>query len=157
MDLTGVTGVLGDRHTLTSFTTSQKGPSLCITNQQGTMLMKRCCFLLCLRCRIVFPWCRAVFTTSQKKTMLKWLDKLNGQEAAAADSGTAAKPWTLLDITQTTAEVMDEEGDTQQVDLGLCDTELVQQIRKLFEAEDEVCVELGVRHGKTAIVRLVRG
>jgi hypothetical protein len=101
-----------------------------------------------------------VFTTSQKKTMLKWLDKLNGQEAAAADSSTAAaaaKPWTLLDLTQTIAEVMNEEGDTQQLDLGVCDTELVQQIRKVFEAEDEVCVELGVRHGKPAMVRLVRG
>lgn len=93
--------------------------------------------------------------------MLKWLDKLNGQEAAAADNGTAAaaaaKPWTLLDLTQDTAEVMNEDGDTQQLELGVCDTELVQQLRKLFEAEDEVCVELGVRHGKPAIVRLVRG
>lgn len=62
--------------------------------------------------------CHAVFTTSQKKTMLKWLEKLNGQEAAAAGtnlSAAAAVRWTLLDITSSSAEVMNEEGDTQQV------------------------------------------
>jgi hypothetical protein len=51
--------------------------------------------------------------------MLKWLEKLNGQEAAAAgaNSATAAAVvcWTLLDVTSSSAEVMNEEGDTQQV------------------------------------------
>lgn len=67
----------------------------------------------------IFMLCHAVFTTSQKKTMLKWLEKLNGQEAAAAagtnPSAAAAVRWTLLDITSSSAEVMNEEGDTQQV------------------------------------------
>lgn len=196
----------------------------------------------------------AVFTTSQKKTMLKWLDRLNGQEAAADADAAPPAQWTLLDVTGSTAEVMNDEGDTQQVrwpsatstrtrgtdsrfgqgrpvsgvsrwavncvglidgkagswrcsrlvlqtgqgavvnivcqpacavlkaggrsmqpcvhaallmslplscsklsrqvELAVCDPELVDQLRKLFESEAEVVVELGVRHGKAAITRL---
>ena len=89
--------------------------------------------------------------------MLKWLDKLNGQEATAAAGSTPSGPthWTLLDITPSTAEVMNEEGDTQQVALSVCDSELVGQLRSVFDSEAEVLVELGVRHGATAITRLV--
>lgn len=93
--------------------------------------------------------------------MLKWLDKLNGQEAAAAADGggggtQAPTTFTVLDVTADAAEVMDAEGETQQVQLSVCDAELVTQLRKLFESEAEVLVELGVRHGTTAITRLVQ-
>lgn len=88
--------------------------------------------------------------------MLKWLEKLNGQEADADANTAAPAKWTLLDVTDSSAEVMNEEGDTQQVELGVCENELVEQLRKLFESEAEVVVELGVRHGKTAISRLVQ-
>lgn len=94
--------------------------------------------------------------------MLKWLDRLNGQEAAAAAAdgshaaGASTQQWTLLDVGSSTAEVMNQEGDTQQVDLAVCDAELVAQLRKLFESEEgEVLLELGLRHGTTAITRLV--
>lgn len=103
----------------------------------------------------------AVFTTGQKKSMLKWLEKLKEQEAAAAAADRCAgadtpSQWTLLDLTGSSAEVMDAEGDTQQVELGVCDPELVGQLRALFVSEAEVLVQLGVRHGKTAITRLLQ-
>jgi len=88
--------------------------------------------------------------------MLKWLEKLNGQEAAADGDAGAPTKWTLLDVTDSTAEVMDEEGETQQVQLSVCDAELVEQLRRLFEGEAEVVVELGTRHGTTAITRIVQ-
>lgn len=105
-----------------------------------------------------YPLCSfpAVFTTSQKKTMIKWLEKLNGQEAAADADAAAPTKWTLLDVTDSTAEVMDEEGETQQVQLSVCDAELVDQLRRLFESEAEVVVELGTRHGTTAITHMVQ-
>jgi hypothetical protein len=43
-----------------------------------------------------------------------------------------------------------------QIDLAVCDAGLVDQLRRLFESEAEILVELGVRHGKTAITRLVQ-
>lgn len=88
--------------------------------------------------------------------MLKWLEKLNGQEAEAEANTAAPTRWTLLDVTAAAAEVMNEEGDTQQIELAVCDGELVDQLRQLFESEAEVVVELGVRHGKTAISRLIQ-
>jgi hypothetical protein len=104
-----------------------------------------------------------VFTTAQKQKMLKWLDKLNGLEAgtpraAAGDPG--AVRWTLLDVTASTAEVMNHDGDTQLIELSVCDAELVAQLQGLFaeteagDSSQEVVVELGVRHNKPAIVRL---
>jgi hypothetical protein len=116
------------------------------------------CYVLCCT-PLPLPHC-AVFTTGQKKSMLKWLEKLKEQEAAAADgcAGAADTPsqWTLLDLTDSSAEVMDAEGDTQQVELGVCDPELVGQLRALFASEAEVLVQLGVRRGKTAITRLLQ-
>lgn len=98
-----------------------------------------------------------VFTTSQKKNMLKWLDKLNGLEAETTDAGSpAAQQFTVLDVTADAAEVMDAEGGTQTIDLGVCDQDLVQQLRQGFAAEQELIVFLGTRHGKTAIVRIVQ-
>lgn len=93
--------------------------------------------------------------------MLKWLEKLKEQEAAAAAADGCAgadtpSQWTLLDLTDSSAEVMDAEGDTQQVELGVCDPDLVGQLRALFASEAEVLVQLGVRHGKTAITRLLQ-
>jgi hypothetical protein len=88
--------------------------------------------------------------------MLKWLEKLNGQEAEADTHTAAPIKWTLLDVTVAAAEVMNEEGDTQQIELAVCDGELVDQLRQLFDSEAEVVVELGVRHGKTAISRLIQ-
>jgi protoheme ferro-lyase len=49
---------------------------------------------------------------------------------------------------------MNDEGDTQQVQLAVCDQELVEALRKAFQAEQEVQVQLGMRHGKPAIVRM---
>jgi hypothetical protein len=43
-----------------------------------------------------------------------------------------------------------------QVELAVCDAGLVEQLRRLFETEAEVLLELGVRHGKPAITRLVQ-
>ncbi|WIA34477.1 hypothetical protein OEZ86_012808 [Tetradesmus obliquus] len=103
-----------------------------------------------------------VFTTGQKKSMLKWLDRLNGLEAAAAAAagGEAAagteqqQQYSVLDVTSDVAEVMNDEGETQQVQLAVCDTELVEALRRAFQAEQEVLVQLGMRHGKAAITKM---
>jgi hypothetical protein len=79
--------------------------------------------------------CPAVFTTSQKKSMLKWLEKLKGLEhAAAAGAG----------------------GGTQSVDLGVCDAALVAQLQALFAAGHALEVGLGQRRGKRAITRVMQ-
>jgi hypothetical protein len=52
------------------------------------------------------------------------------------------------------AQVMNDEGETQQVQLAVCDQELVEALRKAFQAEQEVLVQLGTRHGKTAITKM---
>uniref|UniRef100_A0A383WFS1 Translation initiation factor 5A C-terminal domain-containing protein n=1 Tax=Tetradesmus obliquus TaxID=3088 RepID=A0A383WFS1_TETOB len=101
-----------------------------------------------------------VFTTGQKKSMLKWLDRLNGLEAAAAAGGKAAsgteqqQQYSVLDVTSDVAEVMNDEGETQQVQLAVCDPELVEALRRAFQAEQEVLVQLGTRHGKAAITKM---
>lgn len=102
-----------------------------------------------------------VFSTSQKKSMLKLLDKLNGLEGeSAAAGGSCSQPqYTVLDVTDSSAEVMDEAGDTQQIDLAVCDQQLVEGLRRAFEREPEaeLVVELGVRFGKLAICKLLTG
>eukprot|EP00775_Hariotina_reticulata_P002093 gene2093-2411_t len=102
-----------------------------------------------------------VFSTNQKKTMLKLLDKLNGleEESAAAVSSSSQQQYTVLDVTDSLAEVMDEAGDTQQVDLAVCDLEVVDSLRRAFASEPaaELVVELGVRYGKLAICKLLTG
>ena len=100
-----------------------------------------------------------VFTTAQKKNMLKWLDKLNSleAEAAAEDAGApAAQSYTVLDITAAAAEVMDADGETQSIELAVCDPEVVERLRQGFAADQELVVGLGFAHGKTAIVRLMQ-
>lgn len=49
---------------------------------------------------------------------------------------------------------MNDEGETQQVQLAVCDTELVEALRRAFQAEQEVLVQLGMRHGKAAITKM---
>ncbi|KAF8063773.1 hypothetical protein HT031_003630 [Scenedesmus sp. PABB004] len=101
-----------------------------------------------------------VFTTAHKAKMLAWLDKLNGLEAAAAggDGPAGAPSLTVLDVTADAAELMDAEGETQRVDLSVCDAELVARLRAAFERGDaELSVELGTRHGRPAIVKLTVG
>lgn len=102
-----------------------------------------------------------VFSTSQKKTMLKLLDKLNGleEESAASGGSSSQQQYTVLDVTDSLAEVMDEAGDTQQIDLAVCDQEVVDSLRRAFESEPaaELVVELGVRYGKVAICKLLTG
>jgi hypothetical protein len=113
--------------------------------------------------------CPAVFTTSQKKSMLKWLEKLKGLEhaaaagaggggAAAASAAAAAEAqlWSLLDLSGTSAEVMNADGDTQSVDLGVCDAALVAQLQALFAAGHALEVGLGQRRGKRAITRVMQ-
>lgn len=98
-----------------------------------------------------------VFTTSQKKNMLKWLDMLNGLEVGLAEAGVATgQEYTVLNVAPDTAEVMDADGETQSIDLAVCDLELVDRLRQGFAAEQELVVGLGVRHGKPAIVRLLQ-
>jgi hypothetical protein len=60
----------------------------------------------------------------------------------------------LLLVITCCAQVMNDEGDTQQLQLAVCDQELVDALRKAFQAEQEVMVQLGMRHGKPAIVKM---
>jgi hypothetical protein len=48
---------------------------------------------------------------------------------------------------------MNPQGDTQQVCVR---SRQVQQLQQQFQADQEVLVQLGVRHGATAITRLVQ-
>jgi hypothetical protein len=52
-----------------------------------------------------------VFTTGQKKSMLKWLDRLNGLEAEAGGAAAAGaeqeQQYSILDVTSDVAEVGD--------------------------------------------------
>lgn len=97
-----------------------------------------------------------VFTTAHKKTMLKQLDKLNGQQAPqAAAPMDDAKGYSVLELGQDTAELMDDDGETVGVQLRLCDPELVAALRARFEAEPGLLVQLGTRHGQQVIVRLL--
>jgi hypothetical protein len=55
-----------------------------------------------------------VFTTGQKKSMLKWLDRLNGLEAAADGQAAAGaeqqQQYSVLDVTHDIAEVRRSTG-----------------------------------------------
>eukprot|EP00882_Tetradesmus_deserticola_P017671 GHRQ01018936.1.p2 GENE.GHRQ01018936.1~~GHRQ01018936.1.p2 ORF type:complete len:184 (+),score=60.85 GHRQ01018936.1:571-1122(+) len=99
-----------------------------------------------------------VFSTGQKKSMLKWLDRLNGLEAEADGKAAAGseqqQQYTVLDVTSDVVEVMDNDGETQQVQLSVCDPELVAALRGALKAEQEVQVQLGTRHGSTAIIKM---
>jgi hypothetical protein len=87
-----------------------------------------------------------VFTTSQKKTMLKWLDKLSSSSssapAAGVDSSSSSTWYQVIDLSDGKAEVMDKEGTTVTVDLSGANEEVVTQLQQLWETEDEVKVRL---------------
>ena len=88
-----------------------------------------------------------VFTTSQKKTMLKWLDKFSSSSssaAAASGSSSSKNVWyQVIDLANDTIEVMDKEGTTFTVNLLGASGELVSQLRQAWETEDEVKVRIG--------------
>ncbi|PNW84366.1 hypothetical protein CHLRE_04g232902v5 [Chlamydomonas reinhardtii] len=95
-----------------------------------------------------------VFTTSHKKTYLKWHAKLTGegdkgqQRGAAAAGGGKPVTYTVYDLPEGGAclGLMTDEGDTLELQLagpGACQPELLAQIRAAFEAgEDEVRITL---------------
>ncbi|KAG2422937.1 hypothetical protein HXX76_015688 [Chlamydomonas incerta] len=109
-----------------------------------------------------------VFTTSHKKTYLKWHAKLTGegdkgQQGAAAGGGGKPLTYTVYDLPEggVTLGLMTDEGDTLELQLaaagaaaGACEPALLEQIRAAFEAgEDEVRVTLNA--DRTAVTGLV--
>ncbi len=87
-----------------------------------------------------------VFTTSHKKSMLRWLEKLKdpgsaGGGAAAATSTTVIQ-WTVSDLDASTAKLYDDGGSELDVRLAGSDEALVQRLRELFEAGEAVQVTL---------------
>lgn len=87
-----------------------------------------------------------VFTTSQKKTMLKWLDKLRpaaGSSMPAAQAGEQGAVWySVIDCTDSGLEVMDAEGNTLALLRSSCTPEMWQQVAAAWEAGEEVRMQL---------------
>lgn len=96
-----------------------------------------------------------VFTTSHKKTFLKWHAKLQGQadcEAAPeAAAGSGQLPvWQVIDASGATITVMAADGTTVDV---ACSEQLAVQVRGRFDGGDDVSVQLD--SGRKAIVAVV--
>lgn len=95
-----------------------------------------------------------VFTTSQKKTMLKWHAKLTGHAAdggaaAHADAGgahaahaAAGEQCSVIDVAQGAIQVMNDDGDTYDIPRSVCAGELAQRIADAFERGDDVRVRV---------------
>lgn len=97
-----------------------------------------------------------VFTTSHKKSFLKWLDKLQqqgggggagggggGSGAGANAASSNSKPrHQLIDLTDRRAEVMDDDGETVTLDLAAVDPAMVAEMRRGFDAGLDVRVLL---------------
>ncbi len=89
-----------------------------------------------------------VFTTSHKKTFLKWHAKLTGGAAPThgGRSGTGAaatvQKYQVYDITVDTISCMTDDGDTVEVDAAGCEATLVARVRELFDGGAEVRVTL---------------
>ncbi|GFR41842.1 hypothetical protein Agub_g2621 [Astrephomene gubernaculifera] len=100
-----------------------------------------------------------VFTTSQKKTFLKWHAKLTGQAdgGAAAGSASAApkqQRFQVYDVTETSISCMTADGDTADIDVQTSDKDLVAKVRELFDAGVDVNVHLD--EGRKSLVGIVR-
>jgi hypothetical protein len=83
---------------------------------------------------------------SQKKTMLKWLDKLRGlQDKGQGEAQTASmrQRWTVIDLTNSSAMLMNDDGEEQEVALSNCSNELVEKLQKLFADQDAVTAFTG--------------
>jgi hypothetical protein len=96
-----------------------------------------------------------VFSTSQKKTMLKWLEKLRPQGAGGGgnDGQTqdTASTWTVTDISEGgSITVMDEEGN--EITVTPANEEVGQQVRSAFDAGDAPSVRLTHDNKKVAAV-----
>jgi hypothetical protein len=97
-----------------------------------------------------------VFSTSQKKTMLKWLEKLRpqgapggGGENGQAQASTAT--WTVTDMSEGgSITVMDEEGN--ELTVVAASEEVAAQVRSAFDAGDAPCVRLTPDSRKVAVV-----
>ncbi|KXZ47954.1 hypothetical protein GPECTOR_31g316 [Gonium pectorale] len=97
-----------------------------------------------------------VFTTSHKKTFLKWHAKLTGQGAAA---GGAAGPvqqqrFLVYDVTESTISCMTPDGETVDLHVADSDAGTVARVRELFEGGSEVHVHLD--EGRKALAGIVQ-
>ncbi|EFJ46997.1 hypothetical protein VOLCADRAFT_92526 [Volvox carteri f. nagariensis] len=88
-----------------------------------------------------------VFTTSQKKTFLKWHAKLTGEgdgklSSAAAVVAPDRAEYQVIDLIGDTVTCMTDEGDDFTVDLKGSDAGMVAQLRSQFEGGAAVTVTL---------------
>jgi hypothetical protein len=101
-----------------------------------------------------------VFTTSQKKTMLKWLDKLRPDIASgrtpqqAGDGGTSRhEAWEVMDMADGAVSLMDAGGEEKRVELSSLTAEQAQQLQKAFDAGDAVRVMLAA--GTSSVLSVI--
>ena len=97
-----------------------------------------------------------VFTTKQKKTMMKWLGEIRGDHSTTNDSPATAKTEILsvIDITDNEMTLMnDETGDTHD-NVALPKTELGESVARSFH-ETESTVQVRVEVGTDSNVTLV--
>ncbi|GLI70973.1 hypothetical protein VaNZ11_016076 [Volvox africanus] len=89
-----------------------------------------------------------VFTTSHKKTFLKWHAKLSCEQgdgkAAAANSGPAELQleYQVFDLNGNVLSCMTDEGDEFTVDMASSDADLAGQLRSKFEEGAAITVTL---------------
>ncbi|GIL63209.1 hypothetical protein Vafri_17338 [Volvox africanus] len=92
-----------------------------------------------------------VFTTSHKKTFLKWHAKLSCEQglgkAAAANAGPAALvplqlEYQVIDLNGNIISCMTDEGDEFTVDMASSDADLAGQLRSKFEEGAAITVTL---------------
>lgn len=99
-----------------------------------------------------------VFTTSHKKTFLKWHAKLTGGVAPTNGGGTgtgaaaAVQTYQVYDMTDDTISCMTDDGDTVEVDAAGCEAALVARVRELFDGGADVRVTL---HDKRSLASIM--
>lgn len=94
-----------------------------------------------------------VFTTSHKKTMLKWHAKLTGQagngDANAAGKAAGQSPHArlgekcnVIDVTADVMQVMNDDGDTFDIPRTACDACMAAQVADAFAQGSDVNVRV---------------
>ncbi|GLC44972.1 hypothetical protein PLESTB_000670200 [Pleodorina starrii] len=98
-----------------------------------------------------------VFTTSQKKTFLKWHAKLTGSEAdhgkspaAGAASSAERTEYQVIDATETMISCMTDDGDVVDLDVKASAQDLVAKLRAAFD--DGKAVVASLDSGRQAIL-----
>lgn len=99
-----------------------------------------------------------VFTTKQKKTMLKWIEEIRGAgggDGKEKDSKTSLIKFSVIDLDGGKLSLMQEDTGETYEDIPLPAGDLGSEIQKAFETtEDAVDVEATIEDGTVKFVNL---